>query len=202
MNRPLRLASLLVSGFLAQAPLTAVAADYTVEAGHSHVGFTVRHILTRLPGRFTEFGGRFSFNPQAPGKTAGTFTTKAGSINTDLEKRDAHLRSADFFWAEKYPVLTLVVKGLAPTAVAGTYRAAADLTIRGVTKPVSLEVQYLGAAKTPWGTTVASFEARGTIHRKDFGLTWNTVLESGGVLVGEDVELVLDVEGVEEPAAK
>jgi len=174
----------------------AAAQDYTVDPAHSNVGFKVRHILTRLPGRFKEFSGSFSFDPAAPEKAHGTFTAKAASIDTNMEKRDAHLRSQDFFWAEKYPELTLVVKRLVPDKVKGTFKAEADITIRGVTKPVELSVEYLGSEKEPWaGTPVVSLEAHAKINRKDFGLNWNKALQSGGVLVGDEVELILSVEG-------
>ena len=148
--------------------------------------------------RYVRGAGTFSFDDKAPDKTTGRFVAKAASIDTNVEKRDAHLRSQDFFWAEKYPELVLVVKKLTPGAAQHRYVAQADITIRGVTKPVSLDVEYLGADKTPWGSSVASFSAHGTINRKDFGLTWNKALESGGVLVGDEVELLLDVEGVEQ----
>lgn len=202
MYRLTRQALLFASAVLAQSATPALGAEYEVDAGHTNVGFKVRHILTRLPGRFREFDGRFSFDPKAPGKTSGTFTAKAASIDTNVEKRDAHLRSQDFFWAEKYPVLTLVLKRVNGAAGSSVYTADADLTIRGVTKAVTLNVEYLGADKSPWGTLVASFAARGTINRKDFGLNWNKALESGGVLVGDDVELLLDVEGIEKAAAR
>jgi len=195
MRHGSRLAAIAAFGLFA-AP--ALGADYAVDASHTNVGFKVRHILTRLPGRFKEFAGTFSFDDKAPDKTTGRFVAKAASIDTNVEKRDAHLRSQDFFWAEKYPELVLVVKKLTPGAAQHRYVAQADITIRGVTKPVSLDVEYLGADKTPWGSSVASFSAHGTINRKDFGLTWNKALESGGVLVGDEVELLLDVEGVEQ----
>ena len=193
-GRQISLAAVAAFGLLTG---TAVGAEYTVDAGHANVGFRVRHILTRLPGRFREFEGTFRFDPGSPEKTSGRFTAKAASIDTNLGKRDAHLRSQDFFWADRYPEMTLAVKRLARGAAERRYVAEADLTIRGVTKNVSLDVEYLGSAKSPWGTSVASFSAHGTISRKDFGLAWNKVLESCGVLVGDEVELLLDIEGVE-----
>lgn len=201
MNRTRLLAVSLLAVATSAGPVRA--ATYDVDPAHTNVGFTVRHILTRLPGRFREFGGTFSFDPAAPEKTTGRFTVKAASIDTNMDKRDAHLRSQDFFWVDKYPELTFVLKGLTRSKEANRFTATADLTIRGVTKSVPLDVEYLGSEKTPWGSAVASFEARGTINRKDFGLTWNKALESGGVLVGDEVQLVLDVEGtVQAPKAK
>lgn len=175
---------------------SAAAADYTVDPAHTNVGFSVRHILSKLPGRFKECSGEFTFDPAAPEKSHGTFTAKAASIDTNVEKRDAHLRSQDFFWTEKYPELTLVVKRLVPGKEKATFKGEADITIRGVTKAVDLNIEYLGTEKEPWaGTPVISLEARAKINRKDFGLKWNKALESGGVLVGDEVELILDVEG-------
>ncbi len=188
---------LFLAGALLLAGSASSAAEYAVDSTHTHIGFTVRHILTRLPGRFREVQGTFSFNPKAPEASSGTFSVKAASIDTNMEKRDEHLRGQDFFWAEKYPELTLKVRKLTPTGKAGSYAATTDLTIRGVTKSVVLTIEYLGAEKSPWGQNVASFEARATINRKDFGLAWNKALESGGVLVGDEVQLILDVEGVE-----
>lgn len=177
--------------------LPGAAATYEVDASHSHIGFRVRHILTNVYGNFSEFSGTFTFDPKSPATSGGTFTAKAASINTNVEKRDAHLKSEDFLLAEKHPDLTLVVKKLTP-AGKGRYKAPADLTIRGVTKPVVLNVTHNGTAKSPWGQVVAGFEARTTIKRKDFGLVWNKVLETGALFVGEEVELILDVEGVEQ----
>ncbi len=195
MQRLTRFAVIAAAGFLSG---SALGTSYEVDNAHTNVGFKVRHILTRLPGRFRQFDGTFTFDQNAPEKTSGRFTAKAASIDTNMDKRDAHLRSQDFFWAEKYPDLVLVVKRLAKGTEAKHYVADADITIRGVTKPVKLDVEFLGAEKSPWGTAVASFEAHGTINRKDFGLNWNKALESGGVLVGDEVELLLDVEGVEQ----
>lgn len=191
-------AGAVVAAAVAAAPVQA--AEYQVDAAHTNVGFRVRHVFTKLPGQFREFSGSFTFDPKTPGASRGTFTARTASISTNEEKRDAHLRSEDFFWAEKYPELTLEIRGLKAGGGEGRYRADALLTIRGVAKPVSLDVEYLGAGKTPWGSSVASFEARARINRKEFGLTWNKALETGGVLVGEEVELLLDVEGVERTA--
>jgi len=199
MSTLTRLAAVAAFGLSAG---SALGANYAVDAAHTNVGFKVRHILTRLPGQFKVFEGTFSFDAKAPEKTAGRFVAKAASIDTNVEKRDAHLRSQDFFWADKYPDLVLVVKGLTAGAAARQYTTTADITIRGVTKPVTLTIEYLGVEKTPWGGAVASFAAHGTINRKDFGLNWNKALESGGVLVGDEVELLLDVEGVEQTTTR
>ncbi|MEK7765902.1 MAG: YceI family protein [bacterium] len=192
-----RIAKLLALAALAAAwALPGSAATYDVDASHSHIGFRVRHILTKVSGQFKEVSGTFTFDPKSPDTAGGTFTAKAASIDTNAAKRDAHLRSEDFLWAEKYPDLTLVVKKLKATGK-GRYQAAGDLTIRGVTKPVVLDVVHNGTDKSPWGQIVAGFEARVTIKRKEFGLMWNKVLETGALFVGDDVELILDVEGVE-----
>lgn len=185
---------------LAAAPAASAATtELTIDQAHTHVGFAVRHIFSRLPGTFREFNGLIKWDAAAPENSTGTFTAKAASINTGVDKRDAHLRSQDFFWAEKYPDLLLNVRKLNKTADPGKYRAEADLTMRGVTKPVMLDVTYLGTTKNPWGQTVVALEARGKINRSDWELMWNKALEGGKVLVGEEIELVLDVEANEKP---
>ena len=171
------------------------AAEFTVDGAHSTVGFSVRHLAGRTRGVFRDFAGSFSFDPKKPESVRGSFTAKAASIDTGLAKRDEHLRSADFFDADKHPVLTLVPVSLKP-AGPGKYLLLADLTLRGVTKRVPFDLEYLGSEKSPWGQTADGFSARGTINRKEFGLGWNTVLESGGLLVGEIVTLEFELEAV------
>jgi len=179
---------------------SAATTELAIDKAHTHVGFAVRHIFSRLPGTFREFDGTIQWDAQNPERSTGTFTAKAASINTGVDKRDEHLRSQDFFWAEKHPDLILNVKKLNKTADPGKYRAEADLTMRGMTKPVVLDVAYLGTTKNPWGQTVVALEARGKVNRSDWELMWNKALEGGKVLVGEEIELVLDVEANEKPA--
>ncbi len=171
------------------------AAEYTVDGAHSTVGFSVRHLAGRTRGVFREFAGSFTFDPKKPEAVQGSFTAKAASIDTGLAKRDEHLRSADFFDVEKHPVLTLVPVSVKP-AGPGKYLLVADVTLRGVTKRVPFDLEHLGSEKSPWGQTADGFSAKGSLNRKDFGLGWNKVLESGGLLVGESVTLEFELEAV------
>jgi len=119
------------------------------------------------------------------------------SIDTDNEKRDAHLKSPDFFDAEKYPYITFTSKQVSDVE-GNQFKVTGDLTIKGITKPVTLSVEYLGSAVDPWGNERVAFNAHGTIDRRDFGLTWNKVLETGGLLVGNEVRIILEVEAIKQ----
>ena len=166
-----------------------------MDAAHSTVGFSVRHLAGRTKGVFRAFAGSFTFDPKKPEAVKGSFTAKAASIDTGMAKRDEHLRSPDFFDAEKHPVLTLTpvsVKAAGP----GTYLLLADVTLRGVTKRVPFDLAHLGSEKSPWGQTADGFTAKGVLNRKEFGLGWNKVLESGNLLVGEDVTLEFELEAI------
>jgi polyisoprenoid-binding protein YceI len=152
------------------------------------VGFEVRHLLTRVRGRFTDFDGSIDYDPDAPERSTVTFAARTASIDTGEPQRDAHLRSADFFEADRYPSMTFVSRGIDRTD-ADRYVVTGDLTIRDVTRTIELPVTYLGAATDPWGNEKLGFEASITISRKDYGLAWNAVLETGGFLVGDDVKV-------------
>lgn len=172
--------------------------DYT----HSHIQFSVRHMMiSKVKGEFEKFEGTVSFDEANPTNTTVNVSVDLSSINTREEKRDGHLRSADFFDVENHPTMTFVSKRVEKTGE-NTGKLIGDLTIRGITKEVTLNVEYAGQAKSPWGTVSAGFTAAGKINRKEFGLTWNAALETGGVLVGEDVEIAIEVELVKqaEPA--
>lgn len=185
------------------APASSPAITYQVDPDHSNVGFEVRHLFTKVQGRFDRFEGTIQFDPAKPEATVVEGTIEAASINTNVEQRDKHLRSDDFFDVAKFPKITFVSTGTAEIdASKKGGKLAGKLTIHGVEKPVTLEVTYLGAAKDPWGNQRAGFSASTTINRKDFGLAWNETLESGGLLVGEEVKIEIDAEGMVPPAGK
>jgi polyisoprenoid-binding protein YceI len=168
---------------------------FAIDKTHSEASFQVRHLVTRVRGRFSDFSGTIQFNEQRPEDGAVSFTIVAASIDTHTADRDAHLRSEDFFFVEKYPSITFVSSNVAsksPTAfdVHGT------LTIRGVAREIVLPVVYLGAASDPYGNARAGFESEITINRKDFGLTWNAALEAGGFLVGDEVKITLNIQAI------
>jgi polyisoprenoid-binding protein YceI len=168
---------------------------YQMDKAHSEAGFQVRHLLSKVRGHFSEFDGQITFDPDAPEQGTVQFSIQAASINTNEPKRDAHLRSEDFFAVDQHPTLTFVSRAVAKTNVA-EYAVEGDLTIRGVTRPVTLDVTYLGAAKDPWGNERVAFEAETTLNRKDFGLTWNAALETGGFLVGDEVRVLLSIQAL------
>ena len=168
---------------------------YSIDKAHSEVSFQVRHLLTKVRGRFSDFNGTIEFDVENPERSLVDVEIRAASIDTNERDRDAHLRSADFFDVEKIPVLTFrstKIRRYSDERFAVT----GDLTIHGVTRSVSFEASLLGTAKDPWGNERIAFEAETTINRKDFGLTWNAALETGGFLVGDDVKISLSVQAV------
>jgi len=168
---------------------------YKIDKSHSEAIFQVRHLVTKVRGRFTDFEGAIEYNDADPQQSSVHFTINATSIDTAEPDRDKHLRSADFFEVDKYSQITFVSKRIARRGTE-TYDVTGDLTMHGVTKEVVLPVAHLGKAKDPWGNERLGFEAETTINRKDFGLHWNAALETGGFLVGDDVKISLQVQAV------
>jgi polyisoprenoid-binding protein YceI len=166
---------------------------FQVDKTHSEVAFQVRHLITKVRGRFTDYSGTIEFDQGNPAQSKVGFTIQAASIDTAEAKRDAHLRSDDFFAAETFPTLTFTSTKITPRK-GDLYDVEGDLTVRGVTKRVVLPVTHLGMAKDPWGNEKLAFEAETTIDRKDFGLTWNAALETGGFLVGDEVKVSLQIQ--------
>jgi polyisoprenoid-binding protein YceI len=161
---------------------------WAIDPTHSEVGFVARHLMvTKVRGSFTDVSGTVQVADEITASVANV-VIKTASVSTGTADRDAHLRSADFFDAETYPEMTFVSTGFDGATLAG------DLTIKDVTRPVTLEVQFNGVATDPWGNEKAAFEATTEINRTDWGLTWNANLEKGGVLVSEKVKLVIDVQ--------
>ena len=173
----------------------ATAANWNVDASHTNIVFSVSHLFTSVQGRFNDFEATVQFDPAAPDKTVVKGTIRATSINTDNEKRDKHLRGADFFDVEKYPTLEFESTGLKEWK-GKKGKLAGNLTIHGVTKPVEFDVAFLGQGSDPWGNVRSGFRATLTINRKDYGLNWNKALETGGLLVGDEIEIRIDAEGI------
>lgn len=170
---------------------------YDLDPAHSVAMFKVRHLMiSNVKGEFTKLTGSVIFDPANPGNSSVEATIDAASVNTREPQRDGHLKSADFLDVEKFPTITFKSKTVASSGD-GTYELVGDLTIRGVTQEVALAVEDVTPeSKDPWGFFRRGASASVTIQRKDFGLTWNTALETGGVLVGEDVHITIDVEMV------
>jgi polyisoprenoid-binding protein YceI len=176
--------------------------NWNIDPTHSGVGFSIRHmVVSKVRGRFARFTGSVALDEEDPTRSVVEATIEAASIDTGVEQRDAHLRSPDFFDAEKFPQLRFRSTQIERVAD-DRYRVVGDLTIRDVTRPVTLDVEFGGRAKDPWGNDRAGFVAKASLDRKDFGLGWNQVLEAGGVLVGERVDIDLDIEAVKASAAR
>jgi len=170
----------------------ALADTYTIDRNHSEAAFQVRHILTKVRGTFRDFAGTISFDKAKPENSSVEFRIKTASIDTGVQKRDDHLRSPDFFDAATHP--EIVFKSTKVVAKGGNkFDVTGDFTMHGVTKPITLPVTFLGEQKFGKGAK-AGFETAVTLNRKDYGLLWNRALESGGVMVGDDVEIAINIE--------
>ena len=175
---------------------------WQIDNSHSHVGFSVKHMMiATVRGQFHAYTGTLELDAADLTRSRIAGTIEVASIDTKEAKRDEHLRSADFFDVEHFPKITFESRRI-ERVEGDEYRVVGDLTIRGVTKEVVLDAEYAGIHKDPWGNTRTGFSAKGAIDRKDFGLTWNAALETGGVLVGDKVKLSLELEVVQQvPAA-
>jgi polyisoprenoid-binding protein YceI len=168
---------------------------WTIDPSHSGASFTVRHMFTKVRGRFTELSGTIETDGGSFANGQVNVEIQADSINTNDAQRDGHLRSQDFFGTGDNPLITFRSTGVTPKS-GDEFLLHGDLTIRGVTRPVTLEAEYDGGGKTPFGTEVAAWTAETELDRKDFDLTWNAPLEAGGFLVGDDVKITIDIEAV------
>jgi polyisoprenoid-binding protein YceI len=173
--------------------LATLTGTYTIDPSHSRLGFVARHaMVTRVRGGFNQFEGTFHVDAEQPSNSSARLVIQAASIDTRNADRDAHLRSNDFFAMDDHPTLTFEstrIEQVGETDVAVT----GDLTIRGTTKPVTIELEFTGSAVDPWGNTRVGFEGSTQVNRKDWGLNWNTALDAGGVLVSEKVTLEFEI---------
>ncbi len=198
----MKIRNLLLPGFLvlcsaaalAQAAPKAVALK--VDPAHSVVEFNIRHLISRVTGDFTGFSGEITVpDPSKPDLSSVSFSIDAASIDTRIAARDNHLRSADFFDVAKFPKITftstkVISKGNNQYDVTGSF------TMHGVTKQITLPVTFNGTAKDPWGHERAGFSVKTSLNRKDYGIVWNQTLDQGGVMLGDDVEITIDIEAV------
>ena len=170
---------------------------FQIDNAHTQIQFAVRHMMiSKVRGEFTKFSGSVDLNVERPELTAVDVAVDLASINTRDAQRDGHLRSADFFDVENNP--TMKFKSTSVQVLDKKHaKLNGDLTIRTVTRPVTLDVEFVGSAKSPWGTTNYGFSAKTKINREDFGLVWNVALESGGWLVGKEVEIDIEAEVVQ-----
>ncbi len=171
-------------------------AEYAIDPAHSKVMFKIKHLsISTVTGNFGKFSGTFDLDPSNPKSLKVNATIEVASINTDVGDRDKHLRSPEFFDADKYPQMTFVSKEVTESA-RNRVRIAGDLTLHGTTKPVVLDAEFGGAVKDPMGNERAAFTVSTTINRKDFGMTFDKTLDNGGLMVGDDVRIEIEVEGI------
>ncbi len=188
---------LFVIVFLLGLSGTALADTYKVDVDHSSINFKVRHLLSNTQGQFKQFEGSFDYDPAAPETSKAEVTAQVESIDTNVPERDKHLKTPDFFDAAKYPVITFKSTKFTP-AGEGKAKLEGLLNMHGVEKPVTFDVEIHGVANDAWGNVRSAFTATGAVNRKDFGITWNKTLDNGGVMVGEEVKITIEVEGIKQ----
>jgi len=186
---------IVMVGLLGLLPLSAEAetARWAIDPDHSLIEFRVTHmVVSKTSGRFTDYRGFVEMDADAKTFTMIEATIMAESINTNQDKRDMHLRNTDFLDVKQFPTITYKMKNYQKQG--DSYIVVGELTLRGLTKAVTLNVTFNGVAKDPWGNTRAGFSADGKLNRKDFGMVWNKTLDTGGLVVGDEVQIHLDIE--------
>ncbi len=179
---------------------TTATRSYVIDAAHSNAHFSVRHLMiAKVRGSFSNISGSIQLPPDATIPTGFTAEIDASTVDTRDAQRDGHLKSPDFFDVATYPKITFATTSVEPTG-ATTFKATGTLTIHGVSQPVTLDAEVSGEGKDPWGNHRVAFEASTKISRKEFGLVWNQALEAGGVAVGDEVSVTLDIESIPLPA--
>ena len=192
-GRAMAMLCLGASVLLNAAYTSAETARYDVDPDHSIVEFKVAHmVISKTTGHFKDYTGFIEMDPDAGTVKAIEATIKTASVTTNQEKRDTHLRNPDFFDVAKYPTMVYKMKSYKKSG--DGYTAVGDLTLRGVTKEMTLTGNLNGVTKDPWGNTRAGFTAEGKVNRKDFGMVWNNALDGGGLIVGDEVLIKLDIE--------
>ncbi|MFD7289175.1 YceI family protein [Streptomyces sp. NPDC059863] len=176
--------------------LAALTGEYTIDPAHSTISFTVRHaMVTNVRGAFTEHEGSLSLDGTNPAASSASIDVSIASVDTGMADRDGHLRSADFFDAETFPKMSFRSTSVEQLD-AETYRLTGDLTIKDVTRPLTIDLEFNGSATDPFGNERVGFEGSATILRSEWGLTWNAALETGGVMVSDKVKLSFDISAI------
>jgi polyisoprenoid-binding protein YceI len=176
---------------------------YAIDKGHSEAVFQVRHLVTKVRGRFKDFEGVIRVDRRRPEESSVTFSIDAASVDTDVADRDTHLKSPDFFDVAKHPRITFVSTRIEPRG-GDRYDVTGTLTIRGVAREVTVPVTFLGSARDPWGNERAGFELETKLDRKDYGIVFNAALDNGGLLLGDEVRIAVNIEAIQQksvPAA-
>ena len=186
----------MTTSSIAPATLAELSGSYSIDPAHTRIGFVARHaMVTKVRGNFNEFEGQAVVDATDFTKSSAQLTIQANSIDTRQAQRDEHLRSNDFLGMEEYPEITFVSTGLTQTD-ATSLELTGDLTIKGVTQAVTVPFEFEGLATDPFGNLRAGFEGAVTINRKDYGITWNAALETGGVLVSDKITLEFEVSAI------
>lgn len=193
----LKTMALALAAALAPGTPVLAAETFTVDTAHATVLFQIRHFMSQVTGKFNEFEGTIQIDRAKPESSAVEFTIQAGSIDTNNERRDNHLRSADFFDVANHPTITFESTAVKPVGN-DTYEVTGNFTMRGVTKSITLPVRMLGEMTDPWGNQRIGFEISTTIDRQDYGVSWNQTLDQGGLVLGDDVEVSINLEAVKE----
>ncbi len=195
MRRSLLLAVLVVFASFAGAQVAPQPDAYSIDPVHSGASFQIRHLVGNVIGRFNEMAGTIRLDPADLTKSSVVLTIKAASIDTSNSKRDDDLRSANFFDVQKFPEIRFesvrIEKG-----TGDTYRVTGRLTMHGVTREVTVPVEYMGTVRDPWGNQRAGFSVSCALDRKDFGIVWNKVLDSGGLMLGDEVRATINIEAI------
>ena len=193
MNKTMLAAAVL----LLVLPVAAQAATFKVDTSHSAVTFSVRHMMiSTVRGSFGDFDGSFTYVKGAPAEWHVAAEIRTASVNTNDEKRDDHLRNPDFFDVEKFPTMSFKSTKVEPAG--SNYKLHGELTMLGVTRPVILDLEITGEVTDPWGNPRVGFSARGKIDRKDWGMTWSRAMDTGGVMVGNEIGIELEIQGIKE----
>lgn len=179
------------------ADLSATTGTWVIDPSHTSIGFTVRHaMIAKVRGEFAEFSGSMTLDGGTPANSSAELVAQTASISTGNADRDGHLKSPDFLDVASFPTLTFTSTDVRPNG--DDFVVTGDLTVHGVTKSVPVEFELVGISQDPFGNTRIGFEGEATINRKDFGLVWNAALETGGVLVSDEVKITLDVEAIKQ----
>ncbi|HVS29870.1 MAG TPA: YceI family protein [Thermoanaerobaculia bacterium] len=182
---------------IALAATTVFAAEtFNIDRSHSSATFKIRHLMSNVTGNFGEFKGMIAIDREKPASSSVEFTINPASINTGAEDRDKHLRSADFFDVEKHPEITFKSTRVASSGTKDLYNVTGNFTMHGVTREITLPVQFLGFGKDPWGNERAGFEIDTALDRKDYGITWNKALDQGGFMLSDEVKININIEAV------
>jgi len=184
----------IVIAIITIAALPLFADTYTIDKSHSEATFQVRHLVSKVSGKFEDFDGKINIDPTKPAASTVEFTIEASTVNTGVADRDKHLRTADFFDTDKFPEITFKSTSIKSSGKKDVYTVTGNLTMRGVTKQITFPVQFLGFIRDPWGNDKAGFSLATTLNRKDYGVNWNKALDNGGVLVSDQVDVAINIE--------